>query len=232
MGLILYINSYETEKIPSTQLDDEDPQSSDRQFLKKKCKKLGKLKKERESVSARLGQHIHQEFAKLHQLEINNNSDKNSFEDEPVSTKQRYEAMGDESEQYDSFGDPNFNRLIETKEATRQLLNHKPEDDTIKIIDYANGVQAHFDQKSWKGFKKRGYITPSLGSARNHFEFKENYEENIEIDEKEEELITYNNQMVEDARAFVFGGKENGKHSRNKQLEYDLPNKILMTQGD
>lgn len=54
----------------------------------------------------------------------------------------------------------------------------------------------------------------------------------MEIPEYEDEIISYNNQVLENARAFLTGSQSPAKHSRNKQLEYDLPNKILMTQGN
>lgn len=102
----------------------------------------------------------------------------------------------------------------------------------MTLVDYANGMNNHFGLKPNFDIKVKGYITPSLGSARSprHFEFKENYEDHIEIPENEEEY--YNNQMVEDAKAFAFGSRSPHDASRNKKLDFNIPSKILMTQGD
>ena len=100
------------------------------------------------------------------------------------------------------------------------------------IVDYANGLNTHFGLNHDFNIKTKGYITPSLGSARStkHFEFKENYEDHIEIPENEDEY--YNNQMVEDAKAFAFGLRSPHDASRNKKLDFNIPGKLLMTQGD
>lgn len=61
------------------------------------------------------------------------------------------------------------------------------------------------------------------GRSNKHFEFKENYEDAVDEDP---ELENYD-KMMEDAKAFAFGEK-----SRNKPLEVNVPERILMTQGD
>lgn len=142
--------------------------------------------------------------------------------------------MGDDSEHYDSFGDPNFNKLVHRGPDTNKSNKNN---DMIKIVDYANGVNQNFDPKSKLKFeiKKKGYITPSLGSARDtkHFEFNQNYDEEdeMEIPEHEDELMSYNNQLVEDAKAFIFGKHSPKNHSRNKNLDYEKVKQNFATQG-
>jgi hypothetical protein len=156
-----------------------------------------------------------------------------SYEEIPESTKQRYAEMGEDSDHCDSFGDPNFDKLIHKGPKNGKFDENN---EMIKIVDYNERVNTHFDPKSRLNYdiKKKGYITPSLGSTKGtkHFEFNANYDEEMEIPEHEDELMSYNNQLVEDAKAFIFG-KHSPKHqSRNKNLEFDQNKHNFATQGN
>ena len=118
---------YETEKNPSTQFEDEEgdtPKRESNSARKLKSPLIDKLMeankpdlhrrmKAQEELKKQLG-NGHQVFAQKNKLKLNESSEneEGSYDDLPASTKQRYDAMGDDSYQYDSFGDPNFNKLL------------------------------------------------------------------------------------------------------------------------
>ena len=100
---------YETEKISSTQLGENDHENNIHQVnshrARRRSKKNPSLLEYPPSSKNSTG--------KKPNLEIDISDEEGSYEEIPESTKQRYQAMGEDSEQYDSFGDPNFEKLIQ-----------------------------------------------------------------------------------------------------------------------
>lgn len=79
----------------------------------------------------------HHRFAYKHHLHISSDGSREerslSEGEIPESTRQRYAAMEDDSEHYDSFGDPNFHKLVNNGPALTNPKNRDSDPEKIKI---------------------------------------------------------------------------------------------------